>query len=291
MAGSAQRMRRMMSGKNAFRRLGRMGRPAALCSLALGLLLFPGASRAEEQTAGSIQRIEALKPGEILTYDISWSKIVRAGTAVMEIKEGTLSDGKRVLRFITTTHSEGLVDSFYRVNDRLVSVFDPGTMQSLTFSLNESHGKKERRRELVFDHVTKTVISTLNDDPPEKLTIADQTQDALSSLYYLRTRQDFIVGKAITIQVHDSGKNWSVEVQTLGREKVKTPAGKFATIKVRTFPKYEGVFMNKGEIFIWLTDDSRRVPVLMKSTIAIGSIVSTLTKMEPGKDINQGVEK
>ncbi len=51
-----------------------------------------------------------------------------------------------------------------------------------------------------------------------------------------------------------SGKNWSVEVQTLGREKVTTPAGEFATIKVRTFPKYEGVFMNKGEIFIWLTD-------------------------------------
>lgn len=41
--------------------------------------------------------------------------------------------------------------------------------------------------------------------------------------------------------------------------------------------------MNKGEIFIWLTDDSRRVPVLMKSTISIGSIMTTLTKMKPGK--------
>jgi len=60
------------------------------------------------------------------------------------------------------------------------------------------------------------------------------------------------------------------------------PAGKFATIKVGTFPKYEGVFMNKGESFIWLTDDRRKIPVLVKSTI---SIVSTLTKMEPGKDI------
>ncbi len=247
----------MNNATNAFRRLGLgwMGRPVALCSLALGLLLLPGAFRAEEQTAVSIQpRIEALKPGEILTYDISWSNIVTAGTATMEIKEGTLPDGKQVLRFIVTTHSAGLVDTFYRVNDRLESVFDPGTMQSLKFSLNESHGKKKRRRELVFDHVNKTVISRLNDDPPETLTIPDQTQDALSSLYYLRTRDDFIVGKAIIIQVHDSGKNWSVEVQTLGREKVTTPAGEFATIKVRTFPKYEGVFMNKGEIFIWLTD-------------------------------------
>jgi len=276
----------MMYMKHASRRFVKMGRPVALCSLALGLLLLPGAFGAEEQIAASIQpRIEALNPGESLTYDISWSHIVTAGTATMEIKEGTLPDGKQVLRFIVTTHSAGLVDTFYPVSDRLESVFDPGIMQPLKFSLNESHGKKTRRRELVFDHVNKTVISTLNEDPPETIIIPDQVQDALSSLYYLRTKQNIEFGKATIIEVHDSGKNWSVEVQTLGREKVTTPAGEFATIKVRTFPTYEGVFMNKGEIFVWLTDDSRRVPVLMKSTISIGSIVSTLTKMEQGKDI------
>jgi len=276
----------MMNALKAFRCSGWMGRLIALCSLGIRLLLLPGAIGAEEQAAAPLQpRIEALKPGEILTYDVSWSNIVTAGIATMEIKEGTLPDGEQVLRFIATTRSAGLVDKFYRVNDRLESIYDPRTMQSLKFSLNASHGKKKRRRELVFDPLKKTVISTLNDDPPETLTILDQTQDALSSLYYLRTRDDLIVGKSIFIQVHDSGKNWSVEVQTLGREKVTTPAGKFSTIKIRTFPKYEGVFMNKGEIFVWFTDDSRRIPVLMKSTISIGSIVSTLTKMEPGKNI------
>jgi len=276
----------MNSTKILFHCLERMGRPVALCSLALGLLFLPGAPGAEEQASASVKPgIEALRPGEILTYGISWSNIVTAGTAIMEIKEGTPADGKQVLRFIVTTHSEGLVDKFYPVKDRLESVFDAGTMQSLAFSLNESHGKKKRRRELVFDQVNKTVISRLNDDHPETLTTQERTQDALSSLFYLRTRGDLIVGKAINIPVFDSGKNWSVEVQILGKETVTTPAGKFATIKVRTFPKYEGVFMNKGEIFIWLTDDSRRVPVLMKSTIAIGSIVSTLKKMEPGRDI------
>ncbi len=264
-----------------------MGRPVAVCSLALVLMLLPDTSSAEEQTAAVQPRIEALQPGEILTYDITWSNIITAGTATTEIKEGTLPDGKKVLMFIVTTHSAGLVDTFYRVDDRLQSVFDPVIMQSLTFTLNENHGKRKRHRELVFDHVKKTVISTLNEDPPETFAIPDQTQDALSSLYYLRTRDDFIVGKPIIIQVHDSGKNWSVEVHTLGRETVTTPAGKFATIKVRTFPKYEGVFMNKGEIFIWLTDDSRKIPVLMKSTIAIGSIVSTLTKRETDKDIKK----
>ena len=41
--------------------------------------------------------------------------------------------------------------------------------------------------------------------------------------------------------------------------------------------------MNKGEIFIWLTDDSRKIPVLMKSTISIGSIMTTLTDMKLGE--------
>jgi len=275
----------MMKVMDAFHRFGRLGRPIALCSLAFGLLFLTGAARAKEQKVAVLrQQIEPLKPGETLTYDVSWSNIVTAGIATLEIKEGTLTDGEQVLRFIATTRSAGMVDKFYRVNDKLESIYDPRTMQSLKYSLNASHGKKKRFRELIFDPLNKTVISRLNDDPPETFAILGPTQDALSSLYYLRTRDDLVVGKPIFLQVHDSGKNWSVEVQTLGREKVTTPAGEFAAIKVRTFPKYEGVFMNKGEIFVWFTDDSRRIPVLMKSTISIGSIVSTLRSMEPGKD-------
>jgi hypothetical protein len=113
--------------------------------------------------------------------------------------------------------------------------------------------------------------------------VPERVQDALSSLYYLRTRSDLIVGKPIVVDVHDSGKTWAVEIQTLGREKITTPAGEFDTVKIITPPRYEGVFMNRGEITIWLTNDARRVPVLMKSTISIGSIVATLTEIESGK--------
>jgi len=156
-------------------------------------------------------------------------------------------------------------------------------MESLSYSLNQSHGKRKKQRELVFDHEAGEVTFTEN-GRKMALAIPQQTQDALSSLYYLRTRKDFIVGTPIVFDIHDSGKNWSVEVHVLGREKLKTPVGEFDTIKVKTYPKYEGVFMHKGEIFIWLTDDSRKIPVLMKSTITIGSIVSTLTEMKLGDE-------
>jgi hypothetical protein len=256
----------------------------ALCFLTLGLMLVLRVVSADERTTASPPRIQAFKPGETLTYRISWSDIVTAGTAVMEVKEEKLPNGKKGLRFIATSRSVGVVDKVYPVKDTVQSLFDPQSMQSLSFNLNENHGKRKRTRTLTFDHAARTVVSTLNNDPPQTMAIPDQIQDALSSLFYLRTMDDFIAGKTHVINVYDSGKNWSVDVITLGREKVKTPAGEFATIKVKTFPRYEGVFMNKGEIFIWLTDDSRKIPVLMKSTISIGSIMTTLTDMKLGDD-------
>ena len=236
----------------------------------------------ERTIASSTLFLQAFQPGEKLTYDVSWSRVVSAGTAVMEVKEETLMNGKAALKFIVTGRSAGLVDKIFPVYDTVESVFDPSIMESLSYSLRQSHGKRKVRRELFFDHARKKAVSTLNDDAPVNTDIPDQVQDALSSLYYLRTVEDFSVGKVITVNVFAGEKNWSIEVHTLGREKVRTPAGEFAAIKVKTHPKYEGVFLNKGEVFIWLTDDNRKVPVLMKSTITVGSFVFTLTDMRPG---------
>ncbi len=263
------------------------GYSAALYFLALCLAFVPHAFSVDKQTADPpFPPIRAFAPGETLTYDISWSNIITAGVAVMEVKEKKLPNGRTALMFIATSRSVGIVDKFYRVQDRIESCFDPQIMQSLSFKLSESHGKRKRRRALSFDHVNRTVTSTLNNNPPQILTIKDQVQDALSSLFYLRTKEDFTIGGTHIIEVHDSGKNWSVEVHTLAREQVKTPAGVFDTIKVKTYPRYEGVFMNKGEIYIWLTDDSRKIPVLMKSTISIGSIMTILTDMRLGKAVH-----
>ncbi len=226
----------------------------------------------------------AFTPGEKLTYMISWSNIIDAGIATMEVKSGKTADGRPTYEIFSTTHSVGVVETFFPVRDTVESIMDAEGLYSLEFRLKESHGKRKREREMVFDQKAHSVTESVNRGQPETFTVPDAVQDALSSLYYVRTRSDFVVGKSIVVDVHDGGKNWSVEVQVLGREKMKTPAGEFDTIKVKTYPKYEGVFTHKGEIYIWFTDDTRKIPVLMKSIISIGSIVATLTEMQGGKD-------
>jgi hypothetical protein len=255
---------------------------AVLCALALGLGLAPVVFTAENQPIASrAPLIDAFFPGETLTYDISWSRMISAGTATMEVKEEKLPDGRAGLKLVVTGRSVGLLDKVYPVNDSVESIFDPQTRESLSYRLRETYGGRKRRRDLAFDHARNIVVSKLNEDPAETLAVPEHVQDGLSMLYYLRTREDFVVGKIFTIEVHDSSKNWSIEIHTLGRERLKTPMGEFATVKVKTYPKYQGTFMNKGEVFIWLTDDNRRVPVLMKSKLAFGSFVFTLTEMTP----------
>jgi hypothetical protein len=66
-----------------------------------------------------------------------------------------------------------------------------------------------------------------------------------------------------------------------GREEIKSSAlGKVNTVKVEPVLDGDGIFNSKGRIFIWLTDDDRRIPVLMQCEIALGSIKAKLMKIK-----------
>ena len=257
-----------------------MGR---LCLLALLVSLAGPLSAAEpEGGPNSLKNGLPFRPGEQLTYRISWSNIFSAGKATMSVLEEKGANGERLFRFLSTARSIGMVDKFYRVDDNVQSLFDPAHLRPLAYLMRQRHGKRAKDRDLLFDHAKGTVVSR-KDGQEETSEVPGDVQDALSSLYYLRTLATLTDGQPVIVNVHDSGKTWAVDILVLGRERITVPAGTFDTIKLKTYPKYEGVFMHKGEIFIWLTDDRDRVPVLMKSTITIGSIMATLETMRLGE--------
>ncbi len=79
------------------------------------------------------------------------------------------------------------------------------------------------------------------------------------------------MGRPEYIDIFDSKKLWNTEVQVLRKERVRVPAGEFDTIVIKPLLKSEGVFMKKGEIYIWLTDDDKKIPVMIKSKVKIGN--------------------
>jgi len=104
------------------------------------------------------------------------------------------------------------------------------------------------------------------------VTVSAETQDVLSCFYWFRS-MDLTPGKDALIRVAaDDMKSYDLLVNVLRKERVKVLAGSFDCILVQPHLKFEGIFQQKGEVFIWITDDARRIPVKIQSKIAIGAI-------------------
>lgn len=207
---------------------------------------------------------------ERLTYSIYWIGI-KVGTATMKVEDA--SEG---INIISQVNSDEWVSLFYPVENLVRSTIKPdGYPKNYRMKIRE--GRHRRDREVQF--FTESYKALYNDyikNEKVEFDLQKQAFDPLSGLYELRKR-DLMVGHTEYIDVFDSKRLWSVEVQVLRKERVKTPAGEFDTIVVKPILQSEGLFIRKGEIFIWLTDDSKKVPVMVKTKVKLGSITATLT--------------
>jgi hypothetical protein len=96
---------------------------------------------------------------------------------------------------------------------------------------------------------------------------------------------DLQVGRSVYIENHADKKNYPLEIRVLRRETVTVDAGRYDCLVVEPLMRTSGLFRQKGRLTVWLTDDERRIPVLMKSKVIIGSISAELIDVryaEPG---------
>lgn len=212
--------------------------------------------------------------GERLVYDINWLGM-NVGTGTLEVEAKEPYQDREAFRIISKTRSNKLISLFYPVEDHIESLVDADEFFPYLIQVQQRHGRKRVSKQILFDQEEHQATIT-HQGKIQTFSIPPQVQDSLSCLYFLRTLQDLPIGQSVFMDVHESKKNWRVEVQILARERVNVPAGTFDTIKVKAKIQYEGVLMDKGDITIWVTDDERRIPVLMKGKITIGSITASL---------------
>lgn len=220
--------------------------------------------------------------GERLVFEISWFKM-KGGTAVLEVSEGVEVNGRKVHQISAVTNSNSFVDKFHKVRDRVDSFVYADNLASCRFKVHQEEGRYRQDKEISFDYTKGTATYTVG-EKTSYYPIPFFVQDALSALYYLRTRE-LIIGKPFIIDVFEDKKLWQLEVQVLGRERISTPAGEFDTVLIKPLLKFEGIFQRKGDLYVWLTDDNRKMPVRMKSKIKIGSVYAELLEYNKrGKD-------
>jgi len=236
-------------------------------------LLTAAAARADERPFG---------PGERLTFRITYLHLL-AGRAWLSVESPAKGGG--ALRFVEEARSEGFFAWLFRfrVDDRTIAEWDPGTGCSRGIEKHLREGKVARDQTVRFDAETSTAIVS---DPKVAATRFDVEPcilDVLSALYVTRLR-GVSEDSALELPVFDNGKRFELGVRLVGRDTLDLPAPLGPRVKALVvepqLAEGTGLFVRKGRLQIWLTDDARRIPVRMRSKVPVGSVSADLESCE-----------
>jgi hypothetical protein len=225
----------------------------------------------------SIDRVvpnKAFQIGEELTFIIRYGPVV-AGYSTMSIPKITKIKGNEVFNIVTEASSSGFFSAFYKVRDRVVSYMDRDGLFTWRFEKRLREGKYRSDRFVDYDQINGWAVTSKKDS----MRIPPCVQDILTSFFYIRT-QKLEVGKSLFIDNHSDNKLYPLEVIVHKKEKISVKAGEFDCFVVEPILRASGLFKSKGRLLIWLTDDTRKIPVQMKSKIVIGYITAELKEMK-----------
>jgi len=214
----------------------------------------------------------SVRSKEFFLYDINWG-LVNAGQASLE----TLPSLGSLWELRSRAWCNSFFQTFYPVQDTIFSIIDSLGIYPLRFEKRLHEGNYHAHEKARFNQGLKKawVADT-------SFSIEPFTHDILSAFAYIRT-QKIEVGKTFSLAAISGKKKYELKVDCLRRETIQVPAGTFKTLVLEPKVKGVGLFRAKGKLTIWLSDDSRKIPVLMKSKIPVGSISAELVKFNyPG---------
>jgi len=233
------------------------------------------------QPASGDQTLPRLRAGgaflaakhEKLTFQIMMFEIP-VGTAELESKyeNGETSITLRV-------RSNAAISGIYPVDD-LVEARHVGSFIMAKIRQQEGSFRSDelftinpgKKRVTWFDNISGRSLQTT-------VPTAD-VLDSLSAIYYLRNRQ-LEVGRTETLHIYDSETYAEVPVEIVTREEMRLPnLTKVNTLVVRPLRKTSGIFRRTGDVLIWLTDDTNKVPVRIVTSIPFGKVTVELISAE-----------
>lgn len=215
---------------------------------------------------------------ESLQYGIYYS-FIKAGTAYIKTRGLVSKNGKTAYVIQTTAFSAKVIDSMYKVRDINYSWLDVNSLHSLGYSQSLREGNYKRDEWVTFDNDNGRFYGQMQKkEAPRAIAgeLKQQVLDILTSLYYVRSKP-LQVGHEITFDIVNREEQYPLVVKVLGKETVKTEAGKFNCWVVEPQFRGEGIFVAKGKnLKVWLTDDTYRMPVKMSVEVFIGSVTAEL---------------
>jgi len=219
------------------------------------------------------------KPGPVsdkLTYDVEW-RLIHAGTVVIEAQK-THAD--------LHLDSAGMVSSLFKIHDIYSVDYDEPFCASSAV-MDSEEGKRHHETKVTYDR-SQNRASYLERDVVKDSVMHTGSVDIPNCVHevvgaFLKLRNMSVApGTSTQIPMSDGRRSAAVRIDAQELEEVKTPAGDYKATRYEANMLNGVIYSRKGRAFVWLTNDSRHLPVQirLRMQFPIGTVTLQLAKEE-----------
>jgi hypothetical protein len=228
-----------------------------------------------DSTAPSLRYVpnEAFGFGERLEYDVGY-KFISAGTAVFQIQKDPYTVQSRPcykVSFEVKSHKS--LEFIYRVTDTYTTWLDVDGMFPWQYTQRTREKNYSKDFKAVFNQVDHSARTS-----DGEFEIPPFVHDIVSAFYYVRT-QDLKTARTGDVfrlkNFHDT-ETHNLVVRVLGRTTIEVEAGTFRCVVIEPQIESGSPFGFEGRLVMWMSDDDRKIPIKVSTSIPIGTIDAEL---------------
>lgn len=224
------------------------------------------------------QNDSAFDIGERFVFKINY-EFLSAGYATLEVKDAIVNN-KNVFHVIGKGYTTGVSRFFFKVNDTYESYIDKQTGSPYQFVRKINEGGYTKNQEGFFNpNENKVTVKDYKHNTENTFVIPKNTQDILSSFYYLRNYPNIDkmkIGEFAAIDMFFDDKTTKFRLKFIGREDIRTKFGIVSTMIFRPIVQTGRVFKEEESLTIWISDDDNKVPIRIKASLLVGAIRADL---------------
>lgn len=220
--------------------------------------------------------------GEKLDYDVDLLGGLKIGTVEMEVESPAREHGTVLLPIRAHAAANGLAAAIGRVQSDATTWLGIHDLHPVRYREDYTQPDGTYWTQVSFAqapaHQIRFTFSQPNGKGERTFPYGNDALDVVGAFYLLRALAPRL-GDHLCFDVYGSRHVWRVWGDVSTREPIATPAGTFATVRLSG----HAVRLDKPEVlremYLWLTDDARHLPVASMGDLEIGPLRALLTGM------------
>lgn len=261
---------------------------AALVVIAIALWALP--TRSAEQLMVRPEAVPAYQPrhfpfegGEKEVYQATWNGMFAVATAEVHAVPAVV-DGRKVYQVRVEAKTSRTLDWIWKMRDTISSTFDAKALLPSRFTFSQRENSRVIDTDARLDQATKKwAVNRQQVGKRAKIYQFDaqNTLDPITAVYLARST-DFKVGDRLYFKIFGGRYQYLLELFVEKKEPVELASGKRIEA-YRIIPRIQNITKNGyagrlNDATIWISADSRRLPVKLSSKVVFGTVYLDLVQ-------------